>query len=145
MFLFGTTIFELVSKFSATDIQLYRNYFLAGSIYFLFMLLTNFANAILTSLKFFTIPMIISGINSCIVIASILLLHRQLDVLSVFIGGIAAYSFNLMLLIVVMKKKTGWNFFIAAAPKQKKIWSNIGYTQMGQLATFASTVVRTVK
>ena len=139
MFLFGTTIFELVSKFSATDIQLYRNYFLAGSIYFLFMLLTNFANAILTSLKFFTIPMIISGINSCIVIASILLLHRQLNVLSVFIGGIAAYSFNLVLLIVVMKKKAGWNFFIAAAPKQKKIWSNIGYTQMGQLATFASS------
>ena len=139
IFLFGTTIFELVSKFSTTDIQLYRNYFLTGSIYFFFMLLTNFTNAILTSLKFFTVPMIISGINSCIVITSILLLHQQLDVLSVLIGGIAAYSFNLFLLIVFMNKKINWNFFIVAAPAQKNIWNNIGYTELGQLATFASS------
>ncbi|MCX6313265.1 MAG: hypothetical protein NTX08_00865, partial [Sphingobacteriales bacterium] len=73
MYFFGTRIFGWMSKFSETDIELYRNYFLLGSCYFFFLLLTNYINAILSSLKYFTIPMIISGINSCVVIAGILL------------------------------------------------------------------------
>ncbi|MEI7965787.1 MAG: lipid II flippase MurJ, partial [Chitinophagaceae bacterium] len=89
MYFFGTRIFGWLSKFSEADIELYRNYFLLGSCYFFFLLLTNYINAILSSLKYFTVPMIISGVNSCVVIAGILLLHNQLDVLSVFISGIA--------------------------------------------------------
>ena len=115
-FFWGTKIFELVSKFAATDILLYKNYFLAGALYFFFMVLTNYINAILTSLKYFTIPMIISGINSCVVIAGIFFLHARFDVLSIFLGGIAAYSFNLVLLIGILKKKAGWNFFSKTAP-----------------------------
>ncbi len=140
MFFFGTTIFGFISKFSETDILTYKNYFLLGSLYFLFMILTNYINTILTSLKFFTIPMIISGINSCIVIAGILLLHRQFDVLSVFWGGIAACSINLVLLLIVMKKKAGWNFSDRSSGIKKKVWSNICFAELGQLATLASSL-----
>ena len=139
MFFFGTTIFGIISKFSTTDIILYKNYFLLGSLYFLFQVLTNYINAILTSLKFFTVPMFISGINSCIVIASIIMLHDQLDVLSVFWGGIAAYSINLILLLILLKRNTGWNFFTKAPPIKKKVWTNIFFTELGQLATLASS------
>ncbi len=138
-FFFGTKIFGLVSKFAATDILLYKNYFLAGALYFFFMILTNYINAILTSLKYFTIPMIISGINSCVVIAGIFLLHARFDVLSIFLGGIAAYSFNLVLLTGILKKKAGWNYFIKTAPVSKQTRGNIFFTTLGQLATFASS------
>ena len=138
MLFFGTTIFGIISKFSADDIILYKNYFLLGSLYFLFQVLTNYLNNILTSLKFFTVPMIISGINSCIVIAVIILLHKQYDVLSVFIGGIAAYVISLILLLVLMKKNANWNFFTHTPSIQKKTWGNIVFSEMGQLATLAS-------
>ena len=138
-FFWGTKIFELVSKFAATDILLYKNYFLAGALYFFFMVLTNYINAILTSLKYFTIPMIISGINSCVVIAGIFFLHARFDVLSIFLGGIAAYSFNLVLLIGILKKKAGWNFFSKTAPVSKQTRGHIFFTTLGQLATFASS------
>ncbi|HMD01312.1 MAG TPA: hypothetical protein VKH37_14230, partial [Ferruginibacter sp.] len=67
-YFFGTQLFGLVSKFSEADIITYRNYFLLGATYFFFMVLTNYFNNILSSLKYFTIPMIISGLNSCLVI-----------------------------------------------------------------------------
>lgn len=139
LFFFGTTLFGIISKFAAADIILYKNYFLLGSMYFLFQVLTNYINSILTSLKFFTVPMIISGINSCIVIASIIVLHEQLDVLSVFWGGIVAYSINLILLLILLKRNTGWNFFTRTPTIRKKIWTNIFFTQLGQLATLASS------
>ena len=139
MFFFGTTIFGLISKFPETDILLYKNYFLLGSLYFLFQVLTNYINSILTSLKFFTVPMIISGINSCIVIAGIVLLHGQFDVLSIFIGGIAAYGINLILLLLLMKKNANWIFFSKVSSITKKVWSNIFFSELGQLATLASS------
>lgn len=139
MFLFGTKLFGLLSKFSEADIITYKNYFLIGSFYFFFQVLTGYINNILTSLKFFTVPMLISGINSCIVIAGIILLHRQFDVLSVFLGGIAAYSINLIFLLLVMKKIAGWNFFTKSTGVKKKIWKNIFFAELGQLATTASS------
>ena len=139
MYFFGTRIFGWVSKFSEADIELYRNYFLLGSCYFFFLLLTNYINAILSSLKYFTIPMIISGVNSCVVIAGILLLHNQLDVLSVFISGIAAFIINLLLVLILMKKKLGWKFGVYPASIPKKVLQNIGFAELGQMATVASS------
>ena len=139
MFFFGTKLFGLLSKFSEADIIMYKNYFLLGSFYFLFQVLTNYINNILTSLKFFTIPMIISAVNSCIIIAGIILLHNQFDVVSVFLGGIAAYSINLIFLLLAMKKIARWNFFTLDTGIKKKVWSNVFFAEMGQLATLASS------
>ena len=139
MFLFGTKIFLLFSRFTEADVNTYRNYFLLGSFYFPFQVLTGFMNNILTSLKYFTVPMIISGINSCIVISGIILLHRQFDVLSVFVGGIVAYGINLIILLLILKKAASWDFFVSGARIQKKVWGNILFAEMGQLATLASS------
>ncbi|MGB4843738.1 MAG: hypothetical protein WBP16_04680, partial [Ferruginibacter sp.] len=94
MYFFGATVFGLISKFSDADIYTYRNYFWVGSFFFIFHILTNYINTILTSLKYFSIPMIISSVKSCIAIACIFLLKEDYDVLSVFFGGLIAYAFN---------------------------------------------------
>ena len=139
IYFFGGVIFRFISRFSEANIIQYKNYFLLGACYFFFMLLTNYINSILTSLKYFTIPMIISGVNSCIVIAGILLLQRRFDVLSIFISGVTAYSINLIFLLWVMKRVAGWIFFSGGAAISKRAWGNISYAVLGQLATLASS------
>jgi putative peptidoglycan lipid II flippase len=139
VYFFGARLFSSFSQFPATAILLYKDYFLLGSFYFLFMVLTNYINAILFSLKFFTVPMIISAINSCIVIGCILLLHRQYDVEAVLIGGITAYCINIILLLVLMKRNGGWDFLTANPSITKRTWSNIFFAELGQTATFASS------
>jgi peptidoglycan biosynthesis protein MviN/MurJ (putative lipid II flippase) len=140
MYFFGIAAFSLVSKFSQADIYVYRNYFWLGSLFFIFMVLTNAINAILTSLKFFSVPMIISAVNSCIVIAAIFLLKADYDVLSIFIGGLIAYTVNLVIQLLVLKKMTGWHFVLSFSFIKKKVCHNIFYAELGQLATVATSM-----
>ena len=135
----GIKIFTAISRFSATDIVMYKNYFFLGSLYFLFQILINYINAILVSLKYFTVPMMISGINSCIIIGGSFLLHKKYDMLSVLISGVAAYCINLVLLLYLLKKKTGWKFLIPQKKVEKKIWNKVFFAQLGQVATLASS------
>ena len=139
LYIFGTELFGSVSKFSHADILFYRNFFLLGSGYFFFQVLTGYMNNILTSMKFFTIPMIISGINSVIVIMGIVLLHRSYDVASIFIGGLAAYTINLLILLWVMKRMAGWDFGLIRRGISRSVWHKIIFAKLGQLATVASS------
>lgn len=140
MYFFGTTVFGLISKFSAADILTYRNYFWIGSFFFIFHVLTNYLNNILTSLKYFSVPMIISSIKSCVVIMCIFLLKADYDVLSVILGGLIAYAVNLIILIFVFKKTAGWRFDFKFSGVKKAVWSNVFYAELGQLATVASSM-----
>ncbi len=140
MYFFGTAVFGLISKFSEADILTYRNYFWIGSFFFIFHILTNYINSILTSLKYFSLPMIIGSIKSCVTIVCIFLLKEDYDVLSVFLGGLIAYAITLVFLLIVMKRSLNWKFSLKPALVKKKTWSNIFYAQLGQLATVASSM-----
>jgi putative peptidoglycan lipid II flippase len=140
MYFFGPAFFGMISKFSKADILTYRNYFWIGSFFFIFHVLTNYINTIITSLKYFSIPMIISSLKSCIAIAGIFLLKADYDVLSVFLGGLIAYAFNLVILLVVIKKMLNWKFHISRAGITKQTRGNIFYAELGQIATVASSM-----
>ncbi len=140
MYFFGTVIFGLISKFAEADIILYRNYFWAGSLFFIFNVLTNYFNNILTSLKYFSLPMVIGSIKSCAVIICIYLLKEKYDVLSVIIGGLVSYAINLVIQIYILHKFAGWKFSFKKPPIRKTIWSNVFYAELGQLTTIASSM-----
>ena len=140
MYFFGTTIFGLISKFSEADIITYRNYFWAGSFFFIFHVLTNYFNNILTSLKYFSLPMVISSIKSCIVIVCIFLLKADYDVLSVILGGLISYAINLFIQVYILYKIAGWKFTFKKPQIGKTIWGNIVYSELGQLTTVASSM-----
>lgn len=140
MYFFGSTLFGLISKFSKADIHTYRNYFWIGSFFFIFHVLTNYLNTILTSLKFFSVPMVISSIKSCIAIGCIFLLKADYDVLSVFLGGLISYAVNLVILLIVLKKVAGWKFSIRSSGIKKRVWKNILYAELGQVTTVASSM-----
>jgi|CXWJ01.1.fsa_nt_gi putative peptidoglycan lipid II flippase len=140
MYFFGSKIFGLISKFPEADILTYRNYFWTGSLFFIFHLLTNYINTILTSLKYFSVPMLISSIKSVIAIVCIFLLKADYDVLSVFLGGLISYVINLLILLLILKRTAGWNFSFRPAKMKKTTWRNIFYAELGQVATLASSL-----
>ena len=140
MYFFGTTVFGLISKFEQADIITYRNYFWLGSLFFIFHVLTNYLNNILTSLKYFSLPMVISSVKSCVVIVCIFLLKEKYNVLSVIIGGLISYALNLIIQIYILHKVTGWIFVFRKPAVRKTIWSNIFYVELGQLTTVASSI-----
>jgi putative peptidoglycan lipid II flippase len=140
MYFFGTTIFGMISKFSEADIITYRNYFWLGSFFFIFHVLTNYLNNILTSLKYFSLPMAISSIKSCIVIVCIFLLKADYDVLSVIIGGLISYAINLLIQLYILYAIAGWRFRFTKPGIRKPIWSNVFYSELGQAATIASSM-----
>jgi len=140
MYFFGTAFFGLISKFAEADIVIYHNYFFAGSLFFIFHVLTNYLNNILTSLKYFSLPMIISSIKSCVVIICIFLLKERYDVLSVIIGGLISYAINLLIQIYILHKVAGWKFTFKKPAIQRTTWSNVFYAELGQLTTVASSM-----
>ncbi len=140
MYFFGTVVFGLISKFPEADIISYRNYFWIGSFFFIFHVLTNYLNNILTSLKFFSLPLILSSIKSCIVIVCIFLLRADYDVLAVFLAGLISYAVNLLLQLYALKKYAGWNFAFSRVNVKKKIWNNVLYAELGQITTVASSM-----
>ncbi len=141
MYFFGTAVFGLISKFSKADIITYRNYFWIGSLFFIFHILTNYLNTILTSLKYFSLPMIISSFKSCIVIVCIFLLKARYDVLSVFFGGLISYAVNLILQLYVLRKIAGWSFIIKSSAITKNVRNNVFYAGLGQTVTVASSLL----
>ena len=140
MYFFGTTVFGLISKFKEADIITYRNYFWTGSLFFIFQVLTNYFNNILTSLKYFSLPMVISSIKSSVVIVCIFLLKEKYDVLSVIIGGLISYAINLLIQIYILYKIADWKFTFKKPAITKTIWSNVFYAELGQLTTVASSM-----
>ena len=140
MYFFGTTVFGLISKFKEADIITYRNYFWTGSLFFIFQVLTNYFNNILTSLKYFSLPMVISSVKSCVVIVCIFLLKEKYDVLSVIIGGLISYAINLLIQIYILYKIADWKFTFKKPAITKTIWSNVFYAGLGQFATVASSM-----
>ncbi len=140
MYFFGTAVFGLISKFSEADILIYHNYFWLGSFFFIFHILTNYINSILTSLKYFSLPLLISSIKSCITIVCIFLLKEDYDVLSVILGGLAGYVFNLIFLLLVMKRNLGWKFGLKSAVIKNRTRKNIFYAALGQVATVLSSM-----
>lgn len=140
MYFFGTTVFGFISKFSEADISTYKNYFWAGSLFFIFHLLTNYINTVLTSLKYFSVPMLISSIKSMIAIVCIFLLKADYDVMSVFLGGLVSYAINLLLLLYILKRSAGWNFRFRFGSIRKTVWHHVLFAELGQVATLASSL-----
>ena len=140
MYFFGTMVFGLISKFTSSDIMTYHTYFWAGSLFFIFHVLTNYLNNILTSLKYFSLPMVISSIKSCVGIVCIFLLKEKYDVLSVIIGGIISYAINLIIQIYILLKSAAWKFSFKKPRIRKATWSNVLYAELGQLTTVASSM-----
>ncbi|HEY4154456.1 MAG TPA: lipid II flippase MurJ [Puia sp.] len=127
-----------VSGFSRESLeQQARILYLAVPLIFL-MPVTNLLTDIMTSYKFFSIPMIAGIINGIFSILFIVLFHRLLDVSSLLAGLLLSYTLNFILLVSLMKKRLNWTFGFHRLKIEKRIWKNIAFAQAGNITSSLS-------
>jgi murein biosynthesis integral membrane protein MurJ len=105
------------------------------------IILCTFIIDILTSYKFFTIPMIAQMLNSIFAIAFIILLHASYGVLSILIGILFAYVFQFGLLIFLMKKYLAWKFSFKFVKINIRILKNILFAQCGNITSTLTSYI----
>jgi len=108
---------------------------------FTLIIICSFLVDILTSYKFFTIPMIAQMINSIFAIIFILLLHKNFGVISVLVGVLFAYIIQFVILIFLMKKYLGWKFSFKFIRITKKVLKNIFFAQFGNITSTLTNYV----
>jgi putative peptidoglycan lipid II flippase len=102
----------------------------------LLIVLTVYFTDILTSKKYFALPLIVNSINSLLTVVSVFLLHNYLGVVCAIVGIYAGYSFNLIWLIYILVKKFEWNFWSVNFKIQKSVVKNITFAYLSQITTF---------
>lgn len=128
-------LFNLLSDFDPVALNTHRKILLLAAPLLFLMPIVNLLGDILTSYKYFTVPMIAGIINGIFSICFIIIFHKKLDVLSLLAGLLVSYTINLILLIVLMRKKLAWKFEFSRISIEKRIWKNIGFAQAGNITT----------
>jgi putative peptidoglycan lipid II flippase len=137
-FINPVSAFHAVSDFPRGSLQQQaRILYLSVPLIFL-MPVINLMTDIMTSYKFFSIPMIAGIINGIFSIIFIVLFHGLLDVSSLLVGLLLSYSLNFILLFSLMKKKLNWNFGFRRLKIEKRIWRNIAFAQAGNITSSLS-------
>jgi putative peptidoglycan lipid II flippase len=127
--------FVTVSSFKASGLHENSKILLYAAPLVILIPIVNLLTDVLTSYKFFSIPMIAGIINGIFSILFILLLHDVLNVLSLVFGLLLSNILNFILLIVLMKRKLHWSFAFKRIAIEKRIWKNIGFAQAGNITS----------
>jgi putative peptidoglycan lipid II flippase len=137
-FINPVSAFHSVSDFPRAALQQQaRILYLSVPLIFL-MPVINLLTDVMTSYKFFSIPMIAGIINGIFSIIFIFLFHGLLDVSSLLVGLLLSHSLNFILLVSLMKKKLNWNFSFQRLKIEKRIWKNIIFAQAGSITSSLS-------
>ena len=139
IFIDPTSFFSAVSNFDIQHLSQNKHLLYLSLPLFALICIINLLIDVLTSHKFFTIPMIVGIINGVVSILFVVIFHSTLGISSVFYGLLISYSANLILLTTLLKRKLGWHFTRITVVKNKRIWSNYGFAQLGNItSTLAS-------
>lgn len=127
--------FTTLSNYNPVELQKQAAILYLSVPLILLMTLTTMLTDILTSYRFFTIPMVAAIINAVFSLLFIILFHRTLDVRSITLGLIISYSVNIVFLFFLLKKYVHWHFRYRWVDLGKKTWWNIFYAQIGNFVT----------
>lgn len=118
--------FSVISKFSLEVIKGNDSMILFSLLVLPLMLVTNFLTSILTSHKFFTVPMVVSLVNSVLTTVLLLVFHNKLNIISAMLALLGGYLLNLCWLLYIMYKKLSWKFFIPISIPTKQNMHDLG-------------------
>lgn len=131
--------FNMVSGFNKEALQ-QQAQILTLSIPLIFLMpVINLLTDILTSYKFFTVPMIAGIVNGLFSILFVALFHKMLDVLSLLTGLLLSYSLNFVLLVSLMRRRLKWNFRPRLFRAGRRVWRNIIFAQAGNITSSLSS------
>jgi putative peptidoglycan lipid II flippase len=133
------SFFSVVSNFKRADLisnkqLLYLSLPLFGMIF-----ITNLLVDILTSQRFFTIPMLVGIVNGIFSIVCVSLFHHAFGLKSFLYGLLMSYTLNILTLVYIMKMFLQWKFTRVFIVKDNRIWKNLGFAQLGNVTSTAAS------
>lgn len=133
--------FSHVSNFRTEDLSNNRLLLYLSIPLFAMICIINLCVDILISYKFFTIPMIVGIINGLFSISFMLVFHSAWGIKSVLYGLLISYSLNIAMLAALMRRNLRWNFRLVKAVREKRVWKNFGFAQLGNFTSTAASYV----
>lgn len=128
----GDRVPELITNFPTADIERYISIYYASLLLMILMATNLYLTEILVSFKFFSLPLVCNLLLNCGIILALLLFNTTIGVVSLIYGSCIASAVNSIILIILMKKKLQWNFFLvdfSALSHQWKAIAGLGFNQ----------------
>ncbi|HPH84358.1 MAG TPA: lipid II flippase MurJ [Ferruginibacter sp.] len=137
LFFFSVPIFSFVSAFKPSVLANHKLLLMLSSLLPVMMILSNYLTAVLTTLRYFTAPLLASGVAQLFALIALVLFHGQVGITAIMMGMLCGYFLNIVLLILFMKFKLGWTFKASSAGLTKRVKRNLISVQLGNLTAFA--------
>jgi peptidoglycan biosynthesis protein MviN/MurJ (putative lipid II flippase) len=128
-------IFTALSRFDESLLLQQRQVLYMAVPLVMLMPITTLLTDILASYRFFTVPVIAGMINSLFSIVFIIAFQSVLDIRSVLLGLLIAYTINIALLLFLMRKYLKWTFKASTKVFRRQVLNNMIYSQTGNLLT----------
>jgi peptidoglycan biosynthesis protein MviN/MurJ (putative lipid II flippase) len=136
LFFFSIPIYSTVSAFKSETLINHRYLLLISSAIPMVLILSNYLTTVLTTFKYFTLPLIASGIAQIAGLVTLLFFHTTIGIPAMLTGLLIGYMLNVFLLVLFMSSKLKWQFGFRRIQISKRIKKNLFSIQMGNLATF---------
>lgn len=117
--------YSLFSKLDAGTLGSQHTMLVISALVAPLQLVTNLMVSVLASHRYFTVPMLVSLINSIISIVVLSLLGHSLSIVAAAVGLVTGYLVNLVWLFIYFKRRLQWNFFEPLHRPSKKVVRHI--------------------
>lgn len=121
--------YSMFAKFSASELSHFRLLLMISCIVFPLNLLINLLVLILSSHKFFTIPMLVSVINSLVSITLVFVLKAQFGITAAIIAFATGSLINIAWVTYYLVRHLKWDFKNITQPSRSN-WRNILLTEL---------------
>ncbi|MBA2249353.1 MAG: hypothetical protein H0W12_04085 [Chitinophagaceae bacterium] len=137
LFFYSVPLFTAVSAFNSKVLNQHRYLLTISSALPFFLILSNYLTSVLTTLKYFTAPLIANGIAYILALVSLVIFHKIAGISAALTGLVAGYILNVILLLAFMFVKLKWKFSSSIKDLSKRIKTNLLTVLLGSLASFA--------
>lgn len=129
-FINPVSFYVIFSNFKGTVLATHQPMLLISLVLLVLVLITNLLANVLTSYKYFAITNGFLLFNNLLALVFLLLFYKTHGILSVLAGVTIGYTVNLFFLIVLLRVKFRWNFFIINRSVSKRLIKFAGANQL---------------
>jgi len=133
--------FRLISRFDAEILTKYSVILKFTIPLLLLQFIAQYLVDILTSYKYFTMPMLMRMLNRVVVLVCLVCFQRWLDILSAVLGALLATVIQIVFLMLMMKKALGWSFRFRWIQLEGRILRNMALSLLGNFFTALAAYV----
>lgn len=136
----GDKVPELITNFPTDEIKKYISIYYASLILMILMATNLYLTEILVSFKFFSLPLVCNLLLNGGIIFALLLFNNTIGVVSMIYGSCIASVINIIILIILMRRKLQWKFFLVDFSVISSQWKSITGLAINQgVVIFSST------